>query len=107
MMKDELTVLKERVRTGNEKLIAAWPLIWEIQNEAERDRELARWDRANVLLDALCMELMYRLDYRDCFYIESGKKTKPCVRRDGFFCFVCPSEKSYWDVEKKEEDYDF
>jgi len=107
-MKDELTILKERVKTGNEKLIATWPQIWKIQNEAERNRELARWDKAKLLLDALCMELMYRFNYRDCLYIENGRKTKPCIRQNGLCCFVCPSEKPYWrGEEKREEEFDF
>jgi len=95
-----LQELKERVKAGNEKLIASWPRIWDIQDEEERQREMKRWDKANLLLDALCMELMYRFNFRDCLYLDgNGHKTKPCVRQDGFCCFVCPSETPYWRRE--------
>ena len=99
-MDRSLQELKERVKAGNEKLIASWPRIWDIQDEEGRQREMNRWDKANRLLDALCMELMYRFNFRDCLYLDSnGHKTKPCVRQDGFCCFVCPSETPYWRRE--------
>ncbi len=100
-----MLAMKERIKMGNEKLIAAWPRIWDIQDQQERQRELERWDKANRLLDGLCMELMYRFNYRDCLYLDgNGRKTKPCVRQDGFCCFVCPSETPYWrrEVEAKQ-----
>jgi len=96
----DMLALKERVKVGNEKLIAAWPLIWDIKDKGERDRDLERWDKANRRLDGLCMELMYRFGFRDCLYLdENGRKTKPCTRSDGFCCFVCPSEIPYWRNE--------
>jgi len=96
----EMLALRERVKTGNEKLIAAWPRIWDIQDKGERQRELERWDKANHRLDGLCMELMHRFNYRDCLYLdENGHKTTPCNRQDGFCCFVCPSETPYWRKE--------
>ena len=99
-MDKSLQELKERVKAGNEKLIASWPRVWDIQDEEERQREMKRWDKANLLLDALCMELMYRFSFRDCLYLDgNGHKTKPCVRQDGFCCFVCPSETPYWRRE--------
>lgn len=105
----ELIALKQRVKAGNEKLIASWPKIWDIPDQEEKDEQLKRWDKANLLLDALCRELMYRFDFRDCLYIENGRKTKPCTRADGLCCFVCPSAKPYWRNEEQEgkEDYDF
>jgi len=105
----ELTTLKQRMRAGNEKLITSWPRIWDIPDEEERAEQLKRWDEANRLLDALCMELMYRFDFHDCLYLENGRKTKPCTDADGFCCFACPSDKPYWHDEerKREEDYDF
>ncbi len=91
---------RDRVKKGNDKLTIAWFKIWDIQDEQERQRELERWDKANRLLDALCMELMYRFNYRDCLYLDgNGHKTKSCVRADGFCCFVCPSEIPYWRKE--------
>jgi len=95
----DMLALKERVKIGNEKLIAAWPRIWDIKDKEERERELERWDKANRRLDSLCMELMHRFNYRDCVYLQNGRKTKPCVRPDGFCCFVCPSETPYWRKE--------
>ncbi len=101
----DMLTLKERVKTGNEKLIAAWPRIWDIQDRGERQRELERWDKANRLLDGLCMELMYRFNYRDCLYLDgNGCKTKPCTRPDGFCCFVCPSETPYWQKEFRDKE---
>lgn len=97
---DELQTLKERVKIGNNKLIAGWPKIWDIQGKEERWQALDQWDKANRKLDALCMELMYRFNYRDCLYLDgNGHKTTPCTRADGFCCFVCPSETSYWRRE--------
>ena len=104
-MDNDLQALKERIKAGNEKLIAAWPRIWDIQDKQEREQALKRWDKGNRLLDGLCMELMYRFDFRDCVYLDkNGHKTKPCIRPDGFCCFVCPSETPYWrkEVEAKE-----
>ena len=96
----EVVALRDRVKRGNDKLITAWSEIWDIQDEQERQRGLKRWDKANLLLDALCTELMYRFNYRDCLYLDgNGHKTKPCARADGFCCFVCPSEIPYWQKE--------
>ena len=54
-------------------------------------------DKANLLLDPMCMKLMYRFNFRDCLYLdENGHKTRTCVRQDGFCCFVCPSETPHW-----------
>jgi hypothetical protein len=97
----ELEAMKERVRAGNDKLMAAWPRIWDIADENERKRRLGRWDKASTLLHVLCGELKYRFNYRDCLYMESGKKTKPCVRSDGSGCLVCPSETPYWRGEEE------
>jgi hypothetical protein len=100
-----MLALIDRVAAGNEKLIASWPKIWDIQDEEKRQRELKRWDKANRLLDALCMELMYRFDYHDCLYLDkNGYKTKPCVRQDGFCCFVCPSDIPYWRKEDEDKE---
>ena len=99
-MDKDLQALKERIKAGNEKLISSWPRIWDIQDEDERHREIKRWDKANLLLDALCMELVYRFDFRDCLHLDgNGHKTRPCVRQDGFCCFVCPSDTPYWRRE--------
>ena len=97
----ELEAMKERVRAGNDKLMAAWSRVREIADENERKQQLGRWDEASSLLDVLSRELMYRLNYRECLYMENGKKTEPCVRPDGSGCLVCPSETPYWRGEEE------
>ena len=102
---DYLNALKERIKAGNEKLIAAWPGVWDIQDQQEKRQALKKWDKGIWLLVSLCMELMYRFDFRDCVYLDkNGHKTKPCIRPGGFYCFVCPSETPYWrkEAEAKE-----
>jgi len=91
--------LRDRVKTGNDKLFRAWQQIIEISDKEERGYQEDKWEKARDKLHYLCMELMYRLDYRDCLYIENGKKTKPRVRQDGFGCFVCPSRRRWWVEE--------
>ena len=96
-----MLALCDRVRRGNDKLMRVWLQIRDIPDENERKRQLGRWDEASSLLDVLCRELMYRLNYRDCLYLENGKKTKPCIRADGSGCLVCPSETPYWRGEEE------
>ena len=101
----EVIALIDRVRKGNDKLFAAWLQIREIQEKEERKRQFLRWDEAKERLHALCKELVAR-GFKDCLYIENGKKTKTCLSELGeWFCNTCPAVlgggREYW-VEEME-----
>lgn len=98
----EVLALRDRIRLGNDKIFAAWLQIGEIQDKEEREYQREQWDKAKEKLNLLCLELQYRFNYRDCLYIENGKKTKSCLKEPGgWFCNTCPSTREYW-VEEME-----
>ena len=95
----EVLALRDRVRQGNDKLFAAWLQIRDIQDKDEREYQFEQWDKAKEKLNLLRLELQVR-GYRDCLYIENGRKTKRCLDEPGeWFCNTCPSDREYWVEE--------
>ena len=96
----EISVLIERVKTGNDKLFRAWQQIIEIKDKAEQAKQREAWHQATKKLSALCTELKLR-GYVDCLYKgKDGKRTKSCLSNpDHFWCQVCPSATPYWEEE--------
>jgi len=91
----EIEQLKDRVCTGNDRLIAAWKQIMAGPPE-NRTEQLDQWHTATLKLSFYCDQLGY-LGFNDCLYIEDGKKTRGCL--EGISCIVCPSKKKYWEDE--------
>lgn len=95
----ELAALIDRVRKGNDKLWEAWKVIRDVENPEEKDALFRKWDAKKEFLNDLCKELVFK-GYRDCLYIENGKKTKRCLDEPGeWFCNTCPSQREYWVEE--------
>lgn len=95
--KEEMEILKSRVRSGNAKLFLAWPQIREIGDKEERWRQMERWGKAVERLRMLCWEL--KDNYNDCLYLDKeGKREKGCWDNPGgFWCLVCSSDYPYWE----------
>ena len=93
---NEVLTLRDRVKLGNDKLFRAWLQIRELAHDQEEwPRQMDQWHEAQGKLHLLCLELKAR-GYKDCLYIEGGKKTKRCLDNpDGFFCLVCSSSREY------------
>lgn len=97
----EIIALRARVKLGNEKLFAALRQLKGLAEDKERwSWEMDRCNKAQRLLQGLCLELTAK-GYTTCLYLdEGGKKTKKCLGEgDEWFCNVCPSETRYWDAE--------
>lgn len=102
-MDDELVTLKERVKTGNEKLWRAWRELRDIGRRTKPPEAIwGRWEDAQKKLDALCTELKLK-GFNDCLYINpEGVKTLKCLcnpEQHQWWCIVCPSDKKYWEDE--------
>lgn len=93
--KDRIDELKERVKKGNDKLMAAWAEIVK-QELGKYETEIKKWTIAQARLMEYCRQLQ-DLGFHSCLYIENGKKTKKCI--DVLGCIVCPSDISYWETE--------
>jgi len=101
----EVIALLERVRKGNDKLWNAWKVIRDIRDPEEREELFQKWDEKKALLNALCLELVTR-GFKDCLYIENGKKTRGCLNNPDnpeWFCNTCPAGMGggpkYWEQE--------
>lgn len=95
----ELEELKNRVRTGNERLITAFKQIMAGPPE-KREELFDQWHTATRKLSFYCDQLNY-LGFDDCLYIQDGVKTRKCL--EGMSCIACPSKKKYWEDELMEE----
>ena len=99
----EVLSLRDRVKSGNDKLFKAWLQILEINDKERQFEEDARWYKAWDKLHYLCLELQAK-GYEDCLYVENGKKTRLCSQDVGtHWCWVCSSTKFYWRDENAEE----
>lgn len=95
---ETLPQLLERVKLGNDKLNKAWGDICAIKDEAF-NKAVEEWSKANVLLSCYCDQLQW-LGFKDCLYIENGKKVRKCLEPgDSLGCRVCPSSREYWSEE--------
>lgn len=95
----ETKALLERVRLGNEKLIAVWPKIIKIADGQEFAEKQVAFYKAVDKLNELVRSLVDR-GYHDCLYIENGVKTKGCYGwPDSQLCKACPSDKDYYVSE--------
>lgn len=96
----EVLALRDRVKLGNDKLFKAWLQIRELAHDSESwNYEMDRFSEAAERLRGLCRELKDQ-GYRDCLYLENGKKTRGCLQNpDQFWCQVCPSDINYWGKE--------
>ena len=93
----EVELLKNRIKIGNDKLNTAWESIvamvgvdeerWKIESE--------RWFEAHAKLINLA-RLLNGKGFRNCLYIEDGKKTRHCLNPG---CQACPSDVNYWEKE--------
>lgn len=104
MTKMDVLELKTRVRTGNDKLYAAWRKIIDYEWDAEtHDQLMAQWDEGVKKLKELAAKLGFY--FHDCLYIdENGKKLKRCMSLPTdpdpqAWCIVCLSERKYWEEE--------
>ena len=98
----EVLVLRDRVKSGNDKLFKVWLQIRELADKEEWSRQMDRWNEAQEKLHSLCQELKLK-GYTDCLYLENDKKMRRCLdNRDGFWCQVCPSIYPYWETELME-----
>lgn len=95
---ETLPQLLDRVKLGNDKLNKAWGDICAIKDEAF-NKAVEEWSKANVLLSCYCDQLEW-LGYRDCLYIENGKKIRSCLGT-AMGCRVCPCDSTnpYWERE--------
>ena len=89
--------LLERVKLGNDKLIAAWLQVKNFEDPEIHDRGMEKIKEACTKLHLLNLELMAS-GFNECFYIENGRKKRQCITDSGF-CWVCPSQKPYWREE--------
>ena len=96
----EALALRDRVKSGNDKLSRAWLQIRDLVGDKEEwSRQMDRWQEATEKLHQLCQELKLK-GYDDCLYLEDGKRTRTCLNNpDGFWCQVCPSVYAYWETE--------
>lgn len=101
----EVIALLDRVRTGNDKLWNAWRQIRDIGDKDEKERQYDRWHEAKDKLNLLAKELVAK-GFRDCLYMENGKKIRGCLyNKDNpeWFCNTCPAQlgkgPSYWEDE--------
>lgn len=101
----DVLTLMERVKKGNDKLWNAWKVIRDIENPEEKEELFRQWHEKKELLELLCKELVTR-GFRDCLYIENGKKTRGCLYNPDnpeWFCNTCPAAMGggpkYWVEE--------
>ncbi len=93
-----LEILKQRVAVGNLKLIKAWAQIKDLPGD-KFGPLYEQWNEAFHKLLGCCDEL-HAMGFKDCPYIENGKKTRQCTDKSGdILCWACPSECKYWDEE--------
>lgn len=95
---NELELLKQRVKTGNDKLYQALKRIQQIKDNEERSYQMGRFLEAKRKLNGLCQELK-NAGFVECLYMEEGKKTRLCLRDPEGWCQVCPSNHPYWEDE--------
>ncbi|GAJ24247.1 unnamed protein product, partial [marine sediment metagenome] len=75
----EVLALRDRVRTGNDKLFRAWKQILGIEDDVQRVQEEEKWFKARDRLEMLCIELQLKHNYYECLYLgENGEKTRVC-----------------------------
>jgi hypothetical protein len=100
----EVQALLERVRLGNDKIMAAIQQTIKLDTATPEGKALwkANMDKIaerSATLRGLCDQLKL-LNYLDCLYMEKGKKTRSCGMTDGApYCQVCPSAIPYWEKE--------
>jgi hypothetical protein len=99
----EVQALLERVRNGNNKMMAAVQQTIKLDSSTPEGKALwkANMDKiteASATLRGLCDQLKM-LGFLDCLYIEKGKKTRLCGVTGEAFCQVCPSAIPYWEKE--------
>ena len=88
---DRLTELRDRVRLGNDRTMAAW------REAVDGNLSLEQWSKATKViedairrLDSLCLELIV-IGGDTCLY-----NTPRCKGRSDVGCFCCPSKIPYW-----------
>lgn len=101
----EVIALMERVKKGNDKLWNAWKVIRDIEDPEEKEELFRKWHEKKDLLEFFCKELVTR-GFKDCLYIENGKKTRGCLYNPDnpeWFCNTCPAAMGggpeYWVKE--------
>jgi hypothetical protein len=100
-----------RVRDGNDKCIAAWLRIQDIDDLKVFDLGAEKIEQAQKKLNRLCLQLEAMEEVLEgqgnCLYIMNKKKSRKCKmfeRTPGgkmveTFCFVCPSAIAHWRDE--------
>jgi hypothetical protein len=83
-----ISELKERVRSGNDKLLDAWE---KGKRDGDIDRQLERIGNSWPKLSNLCLELEAN-GFNECLYDKPKCKTGDIEQ----FCFVCPRETIHW-----------
>jgi len=95
----EVEALRVRVAAGNARLISAILEIRKITDTEEHINGMREWGKAVDKLRALS-EQLEAMGYRDCLYLENGKRTHDCLDwPEGIACFVCPSGVNYAEKE--------
>ena len=87
-----------RVRAGNDRLMAHYAEINQEGNIETWNKMVDNLHLAVDRLNQICDFLVFK-GYKDCLYVENGKKVRTCLnepRKDWIVCWACPSEKKYW-----------
>ena len=92
--------LLERVARGNDRLMEHYDVIKQEKDNDTWGELMDNFFAAVNRLKVICDFLVFR-GWKDCLYMKDGKKMRSCLNQsnENFFCWVCPSEKKYWEAE--------
>ncbi|MDD5060759.1 MAG: hypothetical protein PHN44_00565 [Candidatus Marinimicrobia bacterium] len=95
-----VSALLERVRKGNDRLMEHYAEIMPEKDTDTWNKLIDNFLLASGRLSLLC-DVLASKGYRDCLYMENGKRTRTCLtqRKDTIVCWACPSDRKYWSEE--------